>query len=477
MSTLRVDRIEPYLSSSVSIEGAIQANAATTGSNTFVGDQNIQGTLTASLQDGYVWVGAAGNISALVATSSFGGGSGDGFPYTGDAVITGSLLVSGSATTDLTVIGNQIVSGTLDIRSTGGLGLSNSNGTTVEYFGNSFGGNIGVYKVSDATEIGLALDGAQWTTNWGNGPILYVNNTPGDTYEGVFGFQDKTNYTDGRITALKPLVLQQGAVITGSLTASVIEIGQEFGDGINLYQGGFSQIRFYSGSNQTEVGTWVNMQVNPSNGALAISSFPSNNHFVDFDVATTSSVFDAPIRGFGGNLRIGSNTTITGILTISGSSHSNTIGQRTLQIAKPGFNYPVFLSQYTDQSSSILLNYTENLSATASYNVGVFDNAFTQDVELLIATTIGHGIQFKDIRSDTGLYVDFLKIAPNGGSNPPLEFKRSAEVTGSVSISDVLQLAQKDPLPTGAVGQLAVSASNLYYHNGTTWVNISSEGG
>ena len=37
-------------------------------------DLNVGGTFTASLQEGYVWAGGAGNISTLVATSSFGGG-------------------------------------------------------------------------------------------------------------------------------------------------------------------------------------------------------------------------------------------------------------------------------------------------------------------------------------------------------------------------------------------------------------------
>jgi hypothetical protein len=174
-----------------------------------------------------------------------------------------------------------------------------------------------------------------------------------------------------------------------------------------------------------------------------------------------------------GNISIVGSGGFVPTISISGSSHRNTIGQRTLEIAKPGFDYPLFTYQYTAESSSLLFNYTENLSATASYTVGVFDNAFTQDVELQLEATIGHGVQFKDYNSGTGVYPTFLKIAPNGGSNPPLEFKRSAEVTGSVSISDVLQLAGQDPLPAGAVGQLAVSASNLYYNNGATWTQIN----
>lgn len=58
------------------------------------GSTNIQ-NLTASLQNGYVWVGNASGKTTTVATSSFGGG-GAAFPYTGSAVITGSLGITGS---------------------------------------------------------------------------------------------------------------------------------------------------------------------------------------------------------------------------------------------------------------------------------------------------------------------------------------------------------------------------------------------
>jgi hypothetical protein len=54
-----------------------------------------------------------------------------------------------------------------------------------------------------------------------------------------------------------------------------------------------------------------------------------------------------------------------------------------------------------------------------------------------------------------------------------ISLKLPTQITGSVSISDVLQLAGQDPLPAGAVGQLAVSASNLYYNNGATWTQIN----
>jgi hypothetical protein len=57
---------------------------------------DIEGGLTSSLQEGYVWVGDSSGRTITAATSSFGGGGGSAFPFTGDAQITGSLGVSGS---------------------------------------------------------------------------------------------------------------------------------------------------------------------------------------------------------------------------------------------------------------------------------------------------------------------------------------------------------------------------------------------
>ena len=106
MSTIRVDKIRPFQSSSVTIEGGIiQANAATTGSNTFVGSQNIQGTITASIAEGFALVGGVRNVSTLVATSSFGGALTSGL-VSGSSQLTASYDVryalSGSIGTTIT---------------------------------------------------------------------------------------------------------------------------------------------------------------------------------------------------------------------------------------------------------------------------------------------------------------------------------------------------------------------------------------
>jgi hypothetical protein len=148
--------------------------------------------------------------------------------FLGNQTITGSVLISGSADYDIDVVGSIRTSGPNPNILVSGSGKSfiGQHEINIESYGNSpylsteFGGSVSVYELSDFTEIGLALDGSEFSTNWTNGPILYVNNTTGNTYDGVFGFQNKTNFTDGRITALKPMVFNSGATITGSVVIS-----------------------------------------------------------------------------------------------------------------------------------------------------------------------------------------------------------------------------------------------------------------
>ena len=501
MSTLRVDRIEPYLSSSVSIEGAIQANAATTGSNTFVGNQNIQGTITASIQEGFVLVGGVGNVSKLVATSSFGGG-GSGFPFTGDAVITGSLSVSGlskqtlgaaanDTQKDIIVVTGSVISGKPFNRVLFGLqdyptfGDRFADGFVFDYWDSdnfNFGTSHGQSGIAIGSELlvsgsGNTFAGAGYGTNSlrAEGTKSFLNQYANIINIGAFA----GSTTDLIYIGHNALPVLRLSSLRNEITGSTIISGS---NGLRVI------------GNQTITGSLIlsssaDVELEVIGNAVITGSLTISSSAVNDLTIFGRQLITGPTTGQTPQLIISSSDASNSIgrgtislvgsgsfaptVSISGSSHRNVIGQRVLEIGKPGFDYPVFGYQYTAESSSILFNFTENLSATASYTVGVFDNAFTQDVELLLETTTTNGVQFKDIRSDTGAYTTFLKIAPNGGSNPPLEFKRGMQVTGSVSISDVLQLAQKDPLPTGAVGQLAVSASNLYYHNGSNWSQIN----
>jgi hypothetical protein len=99
------------VSSSAQIVG-FDLFATTTGSNKFfstqaingnvniTGSLNMTGLFTASLTKDYVWVGSDGGTNMMVhkntLTSSAGGGTGTGFPFVGQADISGSLILTGS---------------------------------------------------------------------------------------------------------------------------------------------------------------------------------------------------------------------------------------------------------------------------------------------------------------------------------------------------------------------------------------------
>ena len=265
MSTLQVDRIIPYLSASVQIEGAIQANGATTGSNTFTGDQNILGTLTASLQEGYAWVGGTGDVSILTATSSFGGG-GSGFPFEGDAVISGSLEVTGSfktaadgTTSTATILTENVGTGgrtnltfsqptfnssffvAQNPNDGGGqfglnkpgtyqavVNTSGTNGQVSFSAGNAISSTNGTLhsdwiqtqNTSGSIDRRIILGGASITHPspdlTGHVPYIAIRTNTGGFQE-VINFQDPSTYTDGSVKFLTSLNLQgQDPLPTGA---------------------------------------------------------------------------------------------------------------------------------------------------------------------------------------------------------------------------------------------------------------------
>lgn len=55
------------------------------------------------------------------------------------------------------------------------------------------------------------------------------------------------------------------------------------------------------------------------------------------------------------------------------------------------------------------------------------------------------------------------------GSN---EFIGDQTITGSLSISETVNLPPQDPLPSGQMGDLAASGSNLFFYNGT-WNEVT----
>jgi hypothetical protein len=48
----------------------------------------------------------------------------------------------------------------------------------------------------------------------------------------------------------------------------------------------------------------------------------------------------------------------------------------------------------------------------------------------------------------------------------------SLGINGATTIESTLTLKPQNPLPTGTLGSMAVSGSNLYFHNGSDWKEV-----
>jgi cytoskeletal protein CcmA (bactofilin family) len=187
MSTLQVDRIEPYQSASVTIVGldidttalnnftasqeALNGTFATTGSNTFDGNQVVSGDITAT---------------KLTLT----GGTGNDLIVTGSVFSSAGLLTNGSVQAGASTVKSYLASS-----------------------------NIATIDNSTADEIGFTYDSVGWGVSGWTGPSFYLND-PTDSYPAVIGFQNKASWTDGTISILKPLVVSGSVAVTGDINAT-----------------------------------------------------------------------------------------------------------------------------------------------------------------------------------------------------------------------------------------------------------------
>jgi hypothetical protein len=121
--------------------------------------------------------------------------------------------------------------------------------------------------------------------------------------------------------------------------------------------------------------------------------------------------------------------------------------------------------------NGLIITGSSLLTDNSSYGSAFFGryNAIdgTKDLTNEVIFAVGTG---NTTTRKTGFLID-------SGSNTFIEgtlnVSGSTTVTGSLNVSNVLQLTGLDPLPTGADGQLAVSASNLYFYSGSAWNKIA----
>jgi hypothetical protein len=535
MSTLQVDRIIPYQSSSVTIEGDIvQPNAATTGSNTFVGNQNIQGTITASIQEGFALVGGVGDISTLVATSSFGGALPSGV-VSGSSQLTASYderyALSGSGGGGGATLGANTFTGDQTLIDAAGntITLSDASGSLM-LVAKSFTSASAHLTASAGNQVNIIFKNNDNTTNTiisGSNNIFTNQSAPTADFRRVIGSNNIVNSAAG---------IPQ---VTGSMTTPITMASNYFGNSTTTIRGPItSSAGTYTISNNSVFGT-LNLGQAGVNDITRAQGFTFTGNQVIGTmgfVATTSAILPTLVTGpsatnnivngamtatmNSSSLALANNIIQAGAFQITNNYFSGSAGNGSITVGGNmvgGAQFTTLVVQGSNPAGTTNLpningniihgnsnalhvnadnarvsgtNAYTNLTAAAvlGSNLAVTGSSLLSDSTTLGATFVGRFNANDGIRNKTSDVVFAVGTGTatgtrktgfliDSGSNTfvegTLNVSGSTTMTGSVSISDVLQLAEKDPLTAGAVGQLAVSGSNLYYNNGATWTQIN----
>ena len=525
-------------------------------SNSPVGIDASNSTFTASLQQGYAWVGDFQNISTAVPTSSFAGGSVPAGTISGSAQITALGFVSSSITASSLITASVSLSTitftkgdastftlTVDTGSGGGTTFTNPSVESISgslvlsaLTFNSGAANLTHLSASAQNQANLVFKN---NNNTADTIISGSNNIFTNPAAPTAGFK---RYVGGS----NNIFLASGSVpqITGS-TAFPITINNNFSNnGVISIAGPISAsasgIQFnILGQGNINIGTaGVNnaeklvggFTVNTNlvlNGAPTIianqnfitgSSTISNNQFITSPTIAISSsavTIQGNLFNAGLNLRnaywsssVGLGTLTVARNIIQGATHVVTFtgSQPTGTTNSPQFADSQLmgstLTGFVDVSGSDVAGTAANHSILSTmiqgYNTTVtgssaaasnnFGSAFigrynaqdgnrSKTAQTIFAVGTGTSGGRKTgflIDSGSNTFVEgTLNVSGSSTFTGSVNITGSLTITGSATIGNVLELTQLNPLPGGADGQLAVSASNLYFFSGSAWNRIS----
>jgi hypothetical protein len=245
--------------------------------------------------------------------------------FIGNQRITGSLIISSSAAIDLEVTGGISSTGTIISSGSGGsttLGniavtLSSNAATASAFFG-----RYNINQASGSNRIGIAANPVSaGYTNAGSSAGIFVASgslSTVATYTPI-QFENAWQYTDGRVTITTPLVAKNKSIVTGSVVGNLVPLTITSNTAsMDLSQGNFFSLTLASGSTTrlaatnivqgqtinlllTQPSTTGSLTFTPSfkfSGGVAVSAsaVASAQDILTFVTFDTTSVYTAIIK-------------------------------------------------------------------------------------------------------------------------------------------------------------------------------------
>ena len=358
--------------------------------------------------------------------------------------------------TNLTVTGNTIVTGNLTIEGT----QTQLNTSILNVEDKNILIASGAADATAANGGGITIDGAAATLLYGSSDdsftfnkLLKVNgNISGSSFNGTTllsssneNFADYSQSVDSRLDEI------EGPMST-SLDSRLIEIfatGSDHETRIDEIETTFSSsVDSRISSNDSDIislGTTNNTQ-NTNIGNLQLTGSDHETR-LDLQESYSSSFTSNDLDMNGNKVLFGNVYSTEGDLPAAGTYHgmfAHVHGTGKGYFAHGGNWIPLLNeSTFTTDSASFDSRILESFSTASDHETRLdSQESFSSSIDTTIKTKL-----------DTEAIVS------------------GSEFTGSVNITDTINLTAQDPLPSGNVGDLAVSGSNLFFYNGA-WTQV-----
>jgi fibronectin-binding autotransporter adhesin len=443
----------------------------------------LSGPLTASLQQGYAWVGGAGDVSTLVATSSFGSG-GTGFAttgsntFTGDQTLidnTGNFFTISDASGSMMLVAKGSTSASLHLSaSSAGIGniifKTNSNTADTIISGSS---NLFVNATAPTTGFKRYVGGS------GN-IMLNASNVPQISGSMAFSPTMNNNYFGGNSTTLimRGPVSSSTYTISGNSILGTVSLGSS---AANHAQGLVSGVTMTANeipgtltviANKSNLSSSLSFISNIFNGALALNVNSSSV------VMTNNNINDG---GFTLNNNFFSGSAGVGSVTIAGNNIGGAANTITIQGTQPaGTNNTIFVNANTilgGQNTLFVDPTNTTVSGTNAYhsanrniiggnNLIVSASSFGTDFNSLGSAYFGRYNANDGIRNKTS---DVVFAVGTGNSTTRktgflIDSGSNSFFEGSVNVSGSL-LLNGTPITSISTGSFATTGSNTFVGN------------
>lgn len=429
--------LENITSSLINVTGSY----ATTGSNSFIGNQSISGDLDISGQLRVTSIYTTQETSSII----FSSGSNILGDNTNDTqTLNGLVRVSGSSQFTGSVGINDHLAVKFSISSSTIVGMGNVTNFSSS-IASQFYTQTDVYNQNNDTKwttlqpvTSSLIDKVYSIEQFTASQQTYNtdNDTKWNTLQNVTSSQNTKNLTLQTYTASVDTKFTAVGISTSSLNA-------------------------YTASNDTK---WTTLATTTASFSSSLQSLNSKTG----SYATTGSNTFVGKQTMNAGLFVPVSATSSSINSISAS-----IAINPLDVVINALSGAIQLAGSNNNNVRVLggINFA-NRSGVVGGEIEYLTSGFVGAPALLIGMKDSGG----EIRVYSGSAAygrvsinDYFNVAPAGY----LTRSGSVSITGSLTINNLLQLAQSNPLPAGSDGSMAVSGSNLYFYSGSDWRKVT----